>query len=73
MSKEIAFIAHTHWKTNQQTERTSENMIHNMSLDFIGLPVTMSAAIYTGRKVVSGRGCWKSNCDNFDSLASIGE
>jgi hypothetical protein len=48
ISMAIAFLARKHWQAYVQAECTREKMIRNMSLDLIGLLLTMAAAIYAG-------------------------
>jgi len=51
ISMAIAFIARNHWQAYLQAECTSEKMARNLSLDIIGLLLTMSTAIFAGGKV----------------------
>ena len=48
ISMAIAFLVRNHWQAYLQAECTREKMTRNISLDLIGLAVTMAAAIYAG-------------------------
>jgi hypothetical protein len=44
----IIFSVQNHWQAYLQAECTREKMVHNLSLDLIGLLLTMAAAIFVG-------------------------
>lgn len=48
ISMAMAFIVRAHWKAYRQEECTREKMVRNLSLDLIGLLLTMAAAIFAG-------------------------
>ena len=48
ISMAIAFLVRNHWQAYLQAECTREKMTRNISLDLIGLLLTMAAAIYAG-------------------------
>jgi len=45
----VALTSQKHWHSYQQAECTREKMSRNLSLDLLGLLLTMGTAIYAGR------------------------
>ena len=48
ISMAVAFLVRNHWQAYLQAECTREKMTRNISLDLIGLLLTMAAAIFAG-------------------------
>jgi hypothetical protein len=49
ISMAILLVLQKHWKSYQQAECTYEKMIRTLTLDLLGLLLTMAAAMYVGR------------------------
>ena len=48
ISMAVAFLVRNHWQAYLQAECTREKMTRNISLDLVGLLLTMAAAIFAG-------------------------